>query len=238
MRRARAPFISREVVSESLGGATAQEARAVGAPLGAEPEPGEAHKRGRLLRGARLPQPKHFEGYDHSQVSSPDGYGPAQPESLSSLDAAEGFASRGRTGRGKARLATAIGARAVSQGRPVRHHETARLARQLERAREDGGAEGAPGDATAADPVILDELGYVPIGAAGARPLFQAVSDCHERRSLAIATDIGLSKRGAALADDRLAAAPLDRVARHSGPVESDGTSRRMDHALMLEGAE
>lgn len=44
MRRARALFISRGVVSGFLGGATAQEARAVDALLGAELEPGEAHE--------------------------------------------------------------------------------------------------------------------------------------------------------------------------------------------------
>lgn len=44
MRRARALFISRGVVSGFLDGATAQEARAVDALLGAELEPGEAHE--------------------------------------------------------------------------------------------------------------------------------------------------------------------------------------------------
>lgn len=79
------------------------------------------------MRRARFPQVKSFEGYDYSQVAFPDGYGPADLESLSFLDTAEGFVFHGRTGRGKTHLATAMGVRAVSMGRPVRFHSTARL---------------------------------------------------------------------------------------------------------------
>lgn len=120
----------------------------------------------------------------------------------------------------------------------MRHHETAHLVRQLGRAREDGRLEAAPRDATAADLVILDEFGCVPIDVAGAGPPFQVVSDCHGRRSPMITANIEFSRWGTVLADDRPAAAPVDRVARRSRLVESDGTSHRMDHALMLEGAE
>ena len=66
------------------------------------------------MRRARFPQVKSFEGYDYSQVAFPDGYGPADLESLSFLDTAEGFVFHGRTGRGKTHLATAMGVRAVS----------------------------------------------------------------------------------------------------------------------------
>lgn len=142
----------------------------------------------------------------------------------------------GRTGRGKTHLATAMGVRAVSMGRPVRLNSTARLVTRLERARADGELDGAPGDAANANLVILDESGYVPIGVAGARLPFQVVSDCCERRDLAITTDIELGKRGTVLGDDRLAAAMIDRVVHHSRLVEFNGTSHRMDQALTLSG--
>ena len=185
------------------------------------------------MRRARFPQAESFEGYDYSQVAFPDGYGPADLESLSFLDTAEGFVFHGRTGRGKTHLATAMGVRAVSMGRPVRFHSTARL---VTRARADGKLDGALRDATNADLVILDEFGYVPIDVAGARLLFQVVSDCYERRSLVITTNIEFGKWGTVLGDDKLAAAMIDRVVHHSRLVESDGTSHRMDQALMLSG--
>ena len=124
---ARRLFISGDVVRGFLDGATAAEVRAANRLLSAELESRDVHRRERLMRRARFPQVKSFEGYDYSQVAFPDGYGPADLESLSFLDTAEGFVFHGRTGRGKTHLATAMGVRAVSMGRPVRFHSTARL---------------------------------------------------------------------------------------------------------------
>lgn len=233
---ARRLFISGDVIQDFIDGATAADARAANALLASELATREVHKRERLMRRARFPQVKSFEGYDYSQVAFPDGYGPAELESLSFLDSAEGFVFHGRTGRGKTHLATAMGVKAISRGRSVRFHSTARLAVQLERAQAEGKLERALRDATAADLVILDEFGYVPIDVAGARMLFQVVSDCYERRSLVITTNIEFSKWGTVLGDDKLAAAMIDRIVHHSRLVEFNGTSHRMDRALMLGG--
>lgn len=228
--------MSGDVAGGFLDGATAAEVRAANRLLSAELESRDVHRRERLMRRARFPQAESFEGHGCSQVAFPDGYGPADLESLSFLDTAEGFVSRGGTGRGKTHLATTMGVRAVSMGRPVRSHSTARPATRLERARADGKLDGALRDATNADLVILDEFGYVPIDVAGARLPFRVVSDCYERRSLVITTNTGFGKWGTVLGDDKLAAAMIDRVVHHSRLVESDGTSHRMDQALTLSG--
>lgn len=233
---ARRLFISNDVVQGFIGTATAAEVRAANALLASELSAREVHKRERLMRRARFPQVKSFEGYDYSQVVFPDGYGPRELESLSFLDSAEGFVLHGRTGRGKTHLATAMGVRAVAQGRPVRFHSTARLVMQLERAQAEGRLDRALKDATNADLVILDEFGYVPIDVAGARMLFQVVSDCYERRSLVVTTNIEFSRWGTVLGDDKLAAAMIDRIVHHSRLIEFNGTSHRMDRALMLGG--
>ena len=52
-----------------------------------------------------------------------------------------------------------------------------------------------------------------------------------------ITTNIEFSKWGTVLADDKLAAAMIDRIVHHGRLVEFTGTSRRMDAALMLAGA-
>jgi hypothetical protein len=80
----------------------------------------------------------------------------------------------------------------------------------------------------------LDEFGCVPIDAEGARLLFQVMSECYERRSMIITTNIEFSKWGVVLGDDKLASALIDRVVHHGRLVEFGGTSRRMDNALML----
>lgn len=118
--------MSGDVVRGFPGGATAAEVRAADRLLSAELESRDAHGRERLMRRARFPQVKSLEGYDCSQVAFPDGHGPADLESPPFLGTAEGFVFHGRTGRGKTHLATAMGVRAVSTGRPVRLHSTAR----------------------------------------------------------------------------------------------------------------
>ena len=236
-RLARAMYFSNETVDGFLESATAAEARAVASQLAAEARVRERNTRDRLYRRARFPQPKSFEGYDFSRVSMPDGYSPEEMMSLSFLDAAEDFVFHGPTGRGKTHLAIAIGTAAASAGRPVRFFTAADLVLQLKRASREGALEQQLRDVAKCDLLIVDEFGYVPLDVEGARLLFQVVADCYERRSLVITTNIEFSKWGTVLADDKLAAAMIDRIVHHGRLVEFTGTSRRMDAALMLAGA-
>ena len=80
----------------------------------------------------------------------------------------------------------------------------------------------------------LDEFGYVPIDVEGARLLFQVMSDCYERRSMILTTNIEFSKWGVVLGDDKLASALIDRIVHRGRLVEFGGASRRMEEALML----
>ena len=68
--------------------------------------------------------------------------------------------------------------------------------------------------------------------------LFQAMSGCYERRSLVAATNIESGRWGTVFGDDKLAAALIDRIVHHGRLVEYNGTSHRMDTALMLGKAE
>ena len=81
-------------------------------------------------------------------------------------------------------------------------------------------------------------MGYVPLDVDGSRLLFQVMSDCYERRSMVITTNIEFSKWGAVFGDDKLAAATIDRIVHHGRLVEFNGGSRRMDEALMLGKSE
>ena len=51
-------------------------------------------------------------------------------------------------------------------------------------------------------------------------------------------TNIEFSKWGTILGDDKLASAMIDRVVHHGRLVEFNGTSKRMDKALILGKAE
>lgn len=231
---ARRMYFSNESIDGLLAAASAAEARRVADFISSELEIRARNRRERLYRKAAFPSPKSFEGYDFSQVTFPDGYGPADLMSLAFVGRAEDFVFLGPTGRGKSHLATAVGTACVGAGREVRFFRCAQLVLLLVRSSAEGRLERLMSDIARCDLLILDEFGYVPIDVQGARLLFQVMSECYERRSMIITTNIEFSKWGVVLGDDKLASALIDRVVHHGRLVEFGGTSRRMDNALML----
>ena len=85
-----------------------------------------------------------------------------------------------------------------------------------------------------ADLIILDEFGYVPFDIDGARLLYQIIAGSYERRSIIFTTNIEFSKWGTVFADDKLAAAIIDRIVHHGRLLEFTGQSRRVSEALMF----
>ncbi|MFA6690268.1 MAG: IS21-like element helper ATPase IstB [Sphaerochaetaceae bacterium] len=233
-RLARCIYLSKEVVEDFIDNATPGQMRAVTGLIEDELEVRERHKRERFMHKARFPVIKSFDGYDFSQVSFPEGYGAEDLVGLGFVERAQDFVFHGKTGRGKTHLAIAIGIACVQQAKQVRFFTAAELVMLLVRANHEQGVEALLNEIAKADVVIIDELGYVPLDIEGARLLFQVMSDCYEKRSLIITTNIEFSKWGTVFGDDKLAAALIDRIVHHGRLVEFNGTSRRMDAALML----
>ena len=233
-RLARCIYLSKEVVEDFIDNATPGQMRAVTGLIEDELEVRERHKRERFMHKARFPVIKSFDGYDFSQVSFPEGYGAEDLVGLGFVERAQDFVFHGKTGRGKTHLAIAIGIACVLQAMLVRFFTAAELVMLLVRANHEQGVEALLNEIAKADVVIIDELGYVPLDIEGARLLFQVMSDCYEKRSLIITTNIEFSKWGTVFGDDKLAAALIDRIVHHGRLVEFNGTSRRMDAALML----
>ncbi|WP_293847172.1 ATP-binding protein [uncultured Parolsenella sp.] len=83
---------------------------------------------------------------------------------------------------------------------------------------------------------MLGGLGFLPLDAGGAKPLFRVLAGAHEARSAAIATNLGLSRWGSVFGDDRMSAAVIDRIVHHGRLVQFRGESCRVRHALTREG--
>lgn len=235
---ARKMYFSSETVDDFLARANAAQVRCVCDLIERELGIRERNKRQRLFRKASFPQIKSFDGYDFSQVVFPQGYSPDDLMSLAFLDTAQDFVFYGQTGRGKTHLAIAVGNACVKSGKMVRFFTTADLVLMLTKANREHALETMLKDVGRADLIILDEFGYVPLDIEGARLLFQVISDCYEKRSLIITTNIEFSKWGTIFGDDKLAAATIDRIVHHGRLVEFNGTSKRMDRALMLGNAQ
>lgn len=230
----RSMYFSADTIDAFLASATAGQAAAVAEMIRREMRVRERRKRERLTRKARFPQIKSFDGYDFAQAALPEGYSVDDLKSLAFVDAAQDFVFHGQTGRGKTHLAIAVGLACVDAGLEVRFFTAAELVLSLTRANREHRLEQLMKDIARSRLLIIDELGYVPLDQEGARLLFQVMSDCYERRSLVITTNIEFSKWGVVFGDDKLASAIIDRIMHHGRLIEFNGTSKRMDHALML----
>ncbi len=83
------------------------------------------------------------------------------------------------------------------------------------------------------DLLICDEWGYVPLDREGAQLLFQVISDCYERRSVIITTNLEFSRWGNIFCDEQMTVAIIDRLIHHSYLLIFDGQSYRMRQSLM-----
>lgn len=116
----------------------------------------------------------------------------------------------------------------------MRFCQTAELVLQLGKAKRAGNLDQILKDLGRADLIILDEFGYVPFDIDGARLLYQIIAGAYERRSIIFTTNIEFGKWGTIFADDKLAAAIIDRIVHHGRLIEFHGPSRRLSQALMF----
>ncbi|GHV15760.1 hypothetical protein FACS1894219_12710 [Clostridia bacterium] len=80
------------------------------------------------------------------------------------------------------------------------------------------------------DLLICDEWGYVSIDSDGSKLLFNVVSECYERKSLIITTNIEFAKWNEIFADAKITAALLYRIIQHSHLL--DFTSHDSRHLI------
>lgn len=106
----------------------------------------------------------------------------------------------------------------------------------MRRARDEGRLDCELARIGHADLLVIDELGFLPLDADGARLLFQVVSEAYERQSVVLTTNLEFSRWGTVFGDDQMAAAVIDRVVHHGRLLQFHGESYRLTHALMQDG--
>lgn len=79
-----------------------------------------------------------------------------------------------------------------------------------------------------ADLLIVDELGYVPLGQNAAENLFGFFSQCYERTSVIVTTNLPFSEWPQIFGDERLTGALLDRLTHRVHVIEMPGDSYRL----------
>lgn len=135
--------------------------------------------------------------------------------------------------KGKTHLATAIGVNACSNGKRVKYFKTASLVNQLSEAKSKGELSKFIKKIEKADLLICDEWGYIPFEKEGSQLLFQIVSECYEKRSVILTTNLEFSKWDGIFYDEKLTSAIIDRLVHHSHLLVHSGPSYRLTYSIM-----
>lgn len=182
----------------------------------------------KLVSSAGFYNIKTFEGYRFDEITLPADLTVEILKSLKFIQEKKNIIMYGGTGTGKTMLSIALGVTACKQGIPVKFFRTAALVNMLSEAKKAGALSSFLKKLNQAEIIILDEYGYVPLDRTGSQLLFEIISDCYERRSIILNTNLEFSRWVNVLYDEQMTAAMLDRLLHHCYLLLFPGTSNRM----------
>jgi len=155
-----------------------------------EVEERDRKRRNAYMKAAKFDLLKTFEDYTFEDIRFPAALTADDLISPVFIKNKENLVLYGTVGAGKTHLAIAIGVAACDAGFRVRFWRTATLVNALTEAKKQGTLSHFMRQFDKLDLLICDEWGYVPIDSDGTKLLFQVISDCYERKSLIITTNL------------------------------------------------
>lgn len=201
--------------------------------LKTEAEHRELTRKNRNLKSAGFDVIKTFEGYEFKDIHIPNTIDIEELKTGAFIEKLENLILYGPVGTGKSHMATAIGVAACSRGMKVKFYRTAALVNNLSEAKAKGELNRFMKQLVKADLLICDEWGYVPFEKEGSQLLFQVISECYEKRSVIITTNLEFSKWNGIFYDEKLTSAIIDRLVHHSHLLVFSGQSYRLTHSTM-----
>ena len=193
----------------------------------------EVNRINRLVKTAGFRVLKTLDDFIwNPNIELPTGLTQDYMTNLEFLPPRENLIFMGAVGTGKTHLATALSLQACQKGQRVRFFTAASLANTLLEKNNKGMLNTFLSGLKRTELIVLDEVGFVPLHKDGAELLFQVVSDCYERRSMIITSNLEFSQWNSVFGDNRLTAALIDRLIHHSHIVIFSGESYRLTQSL------
>jgi len=153
-------------------------------------------------------------------------------KSLRFLESNSNIILIGNSGVGKTHLATSIGIAAAKKRVSTYFIKCQDLIDQLKKAHLENKLDSRIKHFSKYKLLIIDEIGYLPIGELEAKMFFQLIDKRYEKKSTIITSNITLSDWSEIFVDNMLASAILDRLVHHSSIVNILGNSYRTATAL------
>ena len=193
----------------------------------------EANRINRMIKIAGFRVIKTLDDFVWNQnIELPSGLTKEYMEELQFLKQKENLIFLGSVGTGKTYLATGIALKACQQGRRIRFFTTASLANLLLERNNKGTLNAFLGILRKTDLLVIDEIGFVPLHKDAAELLFQVISECYERKSLIITSNLEFSQWNTVFGDNHLTAALVDCLIHRSHIVIFSGESYRLTQSM------
>ncbi|MCA8384045.1 MULTISPECIES: IS21-like element ISBcen28 family helper ATPase IstB [Burkholderia cepacia complex] len=187
------------------------------------------------LQTARLGTIKTLTGYDFSFQPSLDRDRIMALAQLEFIERRQTVHFLGPPGTGKSHLSIALGVEAVRAGKSVYFGSLAEIVNSMAKAEREGNLAQRVRFLARNSLLIVDEIGYLPIGSNGGNLFFQLVNACYERCAIILTSNRSFGEWGDVFGDSVVAAALLDRLLHHAIVVQIEGTSYRLrEHADLL----
>jgi DNA replication protein DnaC len=124
---------------------------------------------------------------------------------------------------------------AVKAGKSVYFATLAELVASMQKAEREGVLRERVRFLARHSVLVVDEIGYLPIGSSGGNLFFQLVNACYERCAMILTSNRGFGEWTEIFGDAVVAAALLDRLLHHAVVITIEGNSYRLrEHADLI----
>lgn len=168
-------------------------------------------------------------------IEIPNGITREEMENAAFVPKKENLIFLGAVGTGKTHLAAGIAMKVCQSGKQTRFFTAASLANILLEKNQKNALNSFLTSLKRVELMVIDEIGFVPLHKEAAELLFQVVSDCYERKSLIITSNLEFSQWNTVFGDNRLTAALIDRLIHHSHIVIFTGDSHRLQESMQRQ---
>jgi len=185
----------------------------------------------RRIKAAKFPSTKSLDSFDFKIIPSLNKPLTMELARCDYVDRRENIIALGPSGTGKTHIALGLGLAACQRGLKVRFTTAAALVHDLIEAQDERRLQRLQKQLTTQNLLIIDELGFVPLSKSGAELLFEVISQCYERGSSIITSNLPFDEWTEVFGSERLTGALLDRLTHHVHILEMNGESYRLKHS-------
>lgn len=193
-------------------------------------------KQERLIRQARFKLQAAIHDIDYQHPRNLKKIQVARLAGTDWLEKGQNLLITGPCGSGKTYLACAIGHQACLNGLSARYYRLSRLLLELTQAKADGSYHKLLSQLAKIQLLILDDWGLEALTAAQRNDLMEIMDDRHGSTSTLIISQLPTDQWYAAIGDNTLADAILDRLMHNAHRWELKGESMRKRQGNLTEG--